>query len=67
MTLQQFLDNGGKLVPVATTPFAHTTFAIGYFANGRPHIHFSERYKTTEECWNAINELVKQYVPGAAR
>lgn len=67
MTLQQFLDGGGRLIPVATAPFTSAAFAIGYFANGRPHIHFRERYKTTEECWDAINELMKQYVSGVAR
>ena len=67
MTLQQFLGSGGKLVPVAASPFASAAFAIGYFANGRPHIHFREHYKTTEECWDAINRLMEQYVPGVTR
>ena len=64
MTLQEYLDGGGKLVPIASTPFAHTSFGIGYFANGRPHIHFRERYSTRLQCQQAINELMEQYISG---
>ena len=43
MSLQEFLDQGGQLIPIMTAPLAYSQLAIGFFADGRPHVIFSER------------------------
>ena len=65
MSLQEFLDQGGQLIPVMTSPFAYSQFAIGFFANGRPHVIFSDRYRSEDDCQSAIDRLMSSYIPGS--
>lgn len=65
ISLQEFLDQGGQLIPVMASPFAYAQFAIGFFANGCPHVIFSDRYRSEEDCQAAINWLMSLYIPGS--
>jgi len=68
MTVQEYLDNGGKLTPIPQLPgVVGCGWCIGCNVDGRMLPAYPCVYDSRHQCLQAINELMKQYVPGAAR